>query len=156
MAKTTEQRLKDLYEKRRAVEDQIKQIEQEKAAELRKRQQQRQQIIGRVIYKLVESGEWTEQQLLELLNPHVNRTAERRLFGLETPTKAKSKQASEKPKSEVSSPSPASIETDRGSNQATASDSPSPNGKKSTISPKSAASLPEPDNQDELEKQFNL
>lgn len=80
MRQTVEQRLKKLYDQRAALETQIKKIEAEKAQELRKRQEQRERLVGKVIYALVKSGEWSEAQLLELVEPHLKRASERALF----------------------------------------------------------------------------
>lgn len=87
MARTPEERLKALYEKRQSLDAQIQKIEEEKAQELRKRQQKREQLIGRVIYDMVKSGEWTEETLIALIDSHLVRTADRKLFGLKAKKK---------------------------------------------------------------------
>ncbi|MDY6936920.1 MAG: hypothetical protein SWY16_04565 [Cyanobacteriota bacterium] len=138
MRQTVEQRLKKLYDQRAALETQIKKIEAEKTKELRQHQEKRERLAGKAIYALVKSGAWSEEQLLELVEPHLKRASERALFGLETDDKAATIQpqqteASTMAKSKKTKPKA-----------------------KTPAKPKSSKPKAEPVTQSELHDEFNL
>ena len=72
--KSVEARLQSLQEKRDAVAAEIKKIQVEKARELRKRQRQREALVGKAVYQLVADGAvvtadtWTEEFLAQLMD----------------------------------------------------------------------------------------
>lgn len=86
--KSVEARLLSLQEKRDALQDEIRKVQTEKAQDLRKRQQQREALLGRVIYQLIADGAvipadtWTEEFLMQLVDNHLTRQRDRQLFGL--------------------------------------------------------------------------
>lgn len=86
--KAIEKRLQSLQEKRTSLDSAIKKIQAEKARSLRRRQQQREAIVGRLIYQLTNDGAaiqtstWSEQFLLSLVEKHVTCQRDRQLFGL--------------------------------------------------------------------------
>lgn len=81
--KPLQQRLADQLAKRATLDRQIKELEAEQAKRHRREQARRAAIVGNVIYKLVASGEWSEDQVIALVKPHLNRASDRKLFGLE-------------------------------------------------------------------------
>ena len=98
MTKSIETRLKALHDKRAALDAQIKKIEAEKAKELRKRQEKREALVGKAIYGLVKAGEWSEQQVLDLVAGFLTRAADRNLFGLDEQPDTDKGQVERKPK----------------------------------------------------------
>ena len=88
--KSVEARLQSLQEKRDELAAEIKKVQTEKARELRKRQQRREALLGKVIYQLVEQGSpfkagpWSVEDIASLVEPHLMRRRDRQLFGLQS------------------------------------------------------------------------
>lgn len=151
MANTSiEKRLQTLQQKRDALDAEIKKIQAEKSRALRKRQQQREALVGKVIYRLIDAGEaikdgpWSEDDLLALMGQHLTRQRERQLFGLAPLSKGDGKAIS----------SPAAAEKSRKKTEGSGKErSKSSAGKSATEGKKS---LPVSSNQDELASEFNL
>jgi hypothetical protein len=78
----TEKRLEQLTKKRDHINAQIQQIKAREKGEDRKRDTRKKILIGGTILKLVKQGEWTEAQLLELLDRELSLDRDRLLFGL--------------------------------------------------------------------------
>jgi hypothetical protein len=78
----TEKRLEQLTKKRDQINAQIQQIKAREKGEDRKRDTRKKILIGGTIIKLVKCGEWTEAQLLELLDRELSLDRDRLLFGL--------------------------------------------------------------------------
>ena len=87
--KSLTQRLADLQQKKADLDTQIKQIEQEPSQRLRREKQERARIIGMAMLRLVETGDWTEDKLMEIVSPSIISGKERRFLGLEPVTSSK-------------------------------------------------------------------
>ncbi len=85
MTKATEERLKSLLDKRASLDEQIKKIQAEKNKQARKVKAKKEQVVGKMIFKLVRSGEWSEEQLTDLLDEYLTSKIDRQLFGLDVP-----------------------------------------------------------------------
>ena len=113
MALSIEQKLAALKDKKAAIDQQIKNIEKEKNRELRKRQHKREQLVGNVIYTLVDTEasmtgiEWSEGVLMDIMDAHLTKKSERALFGLTVPnTPKRSASSSRKKTTAKDTPSP--------------------------------------------------
>jgi hypothetical protein len=82
MRVSKEARLKKLQEKKQSIDAQIKRIESDHHRELRKLQDKRERLIGKAVYALVESGEWEQWRLLDMMHKFLKRPADRALFDL--------------------------------------------------------------------------
>ncbi|MEM6254817.1 MAG: hypothetical protein AAF821_18025 [Cyanobacteria bacterium P01_D01_bin.156] len=97
MPQSIEQKLAALKDKKAAIDQQIKDIEKAKNRELRKRQHKREQLVGKVIYTLVNGEDsmagvqWSEAVLTDIMDAHLTRASERALFGLSVPETSKAK-----------------------------------------------------------------
>ncbi|MGB3471189.1 MAG: hypothetical protein WBA51_10235 [Erythrobacter sp.] len=86
--RSVEDRLQSLQDKRDALAAEIKDIQTQKARQLRKRQHQREALLGKAVYQLVAegavitAGTWSEEFLLQLMDRQLVRQRDRQLFGL--------------------------------------------------------------------------
>jgi septal ring factor EnvC (AmiA/AmiB activator) len=172
MSQSLEQRLQALYDKRSTLEAQIKQIEAEKSKELRKRQDTRERLVGKAVYALVQSGEWTEAQMLDLMDAYLKRAADRKLFGLAVDenrdTLPSAKPAESTATDPVKSDSRKSSATKGAADSSKQKSVPSRSGKRTTAATtatdkstsarrkKTGGELPESIGQDDLLDEFNL
>ena len=147
---SVEKRLQALQEKREAIDVEIKKVQTEKARDLRKRQQRREALVGKVIYQLIESGAafkagpWSEDELVAFMDEHLTTGRDRRLFGLapvgkKTDSKSLASKRT-KPKTRKDEKPKSQSAAKAGSNSAS----------------KSAGKFPTSSNQDELMNEFNL
>lgn len=157
MANTSvEKRLQTLQQKRDALDAEIKKVQTEKARDLRKRQQQREALVGKVMYKLIETrtafkaGVWSEDDLLSLMGQHLTKQRDRQLFGLEPleQNKAENSQSSQRAKKTSNKTNTETVKNKPSKAQQTDSQ---PNATRS-----SKTALPTGSNQDELMNEFNL
>lgn len=67
------------------IDNDLEQLEA-KTREIRKRKAElaakQQEVVGRIMLNLVAAGEWTEEQLHDLLRPHIKRAKEFDLLGI--------------------------------------------------------------------------
>ena len=101
--KSLTKRLADLQQKKADLDAQIKQIEREQSQQLRKEKHERARIIGMAMLRLVETGEWSEDKLMDLISPWIISGKERRFLGLESLAKLtkKTKTAENKSKAKA-------------------------------------------------------
>ncbi len=157
MANTSiEKRLQTLQQKRDAIDTEIKQIQAAKNRELRKRQQRREALVGKVIYQLIEDeipfsgGPWSEGDLLALIAKYVKKQGDRQLFGLE-PLEPNNTQKSKSTKRAKNSSRKTAVST----RQQKAIEN-SKTGSKAKATKQVKPALPTGDSQDELMSEFNL
>lgn len=163
--RSVESRLQSLQDKRAALENEIRKIQAEKAREVRKRQRQREAILGRVMYQLVAEGSVTEipisseQSLLGLLDSLLTRQRERQLFGLAPLSASKSAEESDRELGGLGDKVPvnvAAVPSATVSNSAVKSIAPSWSRASSRAAVKQGTTLPTTHSQDELMGEFNL
>lgn len=84
--KSLQARIEEQREKRDALDKKIQLLEAEQRKRDRREQTQRYAILGRVLYELAESQQdgWSQNRIQALVTPHLTRSSERKLFGLES------------------------------------------------------------------------
>lgn len=133
-----EQQLLTQRSKRDALDQKIKHLQIAKARQDRKEQTQRVKLVGEVIYQLIALGEWSEDDVRNLVEPHLTKPTHRKLFGLDS---LKSDRVSEAKRRAVKS---TSVFTPKAS----------PTPRKSVTTAKTPI-LPESKTQAELAAEFN-
>lgn len=148
--KSVEDRLQSLQDKREALAAEIKQIQANKAQQLRKRQRQRETLVGRAIYQLVADGAvitadtWTEELVLQVMDGQLTRQRDRQLFGLSIKS------------DENNSISPAANDAVEQQKPSQSSNISSPVDIDNSSSSKRSPTLPISSGQSELMDEFNL
>lgn len=79
-------RLEQLAKKRDEINAQIQNLKAKESKEERKLDTRRKVIIGSAVMDLVKNGQWTDDQLKELLDPYLTKSQDRSLFGLGSPS----------------------------------------------------------------------
>ena len=141
--KSVTNRLAALRKKQANIDAQIKKVESEHAQELRKEKHERARIIGMALLRKVEDGAWTEEQLLELVEPFITSGKEKRFLGIA----ASAAQAAGK------SGKPASERAGRKSSTTVTTVS---SAEKKPAAKSKAKPLPESDDSEALASEFNL
>jgi len=75
-------KLDQLTEKRNQINAQIQALKSREQAQKRKDDTRRKILIGGVVLKMVKSGEMPETRLAEILDKHLTKPTERKLFDL--------------------------------------------------------------------------
>lgn len=78
-----ETRLEKLLERKAQLDNRIKRIQAKEKTQERKRDTRRKILIGGTILALVKRGEWTEAQLVAMLDRGLSQQRDRLLFGLD-------------------------------------------------------------------------
>ena len=157
MPPSVEQRLAKLEAKRAELDQKIKRIKAEKSLELRKRQVRREELVGKAVYALVETGQWDESQLLSMMDTFLTRDVDRKLFSLNSASDVSEDEAGKTPAALDAALAVLVLDDD---SDAVETKKPREKSKtrpeKSTAKPKAKSPLPESSSQDDLMAEFNL
>ena len=161
--RSVEDRLQSLQDKRDALAAEIKDIQAQKVRQLRKRQHQREALLGKAVYQLVAEGAvisadtWSEEFILQLMDDQLTRQRDRQLFGLKPLSSIDTPSASIDEPGLPASQHQRTVATTRGAEKATtvaASRTDRKIEKQQTRTP--LRQLNESSSQDELMDEFNL
>ncbi|MEM8831040.1 MAG: hypothetical protein AAGE96_17035 [Cyanobacteria bacterium P01_G01_bin.19] len=159
MKNALEKKLQKLQAQKESLDAQIRQIEKERAQELRQLRYKKYSLIGKVILTQLEAGESlgfaSESDLLDLLDQQLISKSDRKTFGLPYPIKANSESSPHnQPTSEILAPeSQKNVKATHSAKVTTAIEKEIKNPiTKTNLSPV----LPRTNPQSELAKEFNL
>jgi len=84
-------KLDQLTKKRQQLNAQIQAIKSKEAIQKRKEDTRRKVLIGGVVMKLLRTGEMPQDRITKMLDKHLEKDADRALFGLPENTKSEEK-----------------------------------------------------------------